>query len=71
MNLNKFEQGKTDYFEIKGVDVGKIKKLRFLLLYFCKILIDFKLFDGFFIRIGHDNKGFNAGFQSILYCYKI
>ena len=29
MNLNKFEQGKTDYFEVKGVDVGKIKKLRF------------------------------------------
>ena len=27
-NKNKFEQGKIDYFEITGVDVGEIEKLR-------------------------------------------
>ena len=28
-NLNKFEQGKTDVFEIKCPDVGSLKKIRY------------------------------------------
>lgn len=28
MNMNMFEQGKTDFFEVRGVDVGEIEMLR-------------------------------------------